>query len=309
MHVIPGPLPEAVAGIDELPGLAAIVGAVQAAIGVARLDDGVDAIGVGRDGNADASVRAFGQAVFFEALPGRATVGRAVESAAGAAVGHAPRSATSLPERREQNIGIAGVEGHVDASGILIFVEDLLPILAAVGCAENAALGVRPIGMAEGCDESDVGIVGIDNDLADGAAVAQANVLPGLARVEGFVDSIAVRNVAAYAGFAGADVNSIVIGIGDGQAANRSASLFIEDRRPGLSAVGGLPHTAARHAEIVGRGIARDSGSGQRATATKGTDQAILHALERLFLRLGGLGRCGFGGVLLRCRGGWRAHV
>src|SRR5258708_1375680 len=75
VHVIPRSLPQAMAGIDELPSFAAIVGAVQAAIGIAGFDDGVDAIGVGRDRDANASVGAFGQAMLFEPLPGGAAVG------------------------------------------------------------------------------------------------------------------------------------------------------------------------------------------------------------------------------------------
>ena len=159
MHVIPGPLPQAVTGIDEVPGLAAVVGPVQTAVGVVRFNEGVDPIRVGRDSNADASVGSFGQAVFFEPLPGRAPVVRAVESASRATAGQAPRSAARLPERGKQNVGIVRIEGNVDASGVLIFVENFLPALAAIDCAENAAFGVRSIGMAESGHENDVRIV------------------------------------------------------------------------------------------------------------------------------------------------------
>ena len=74
VHVIPRALPQAVTGIDEVPSLAAVIGAVEAAIGIAGFRERVDTIGVGRDGDADASVRAFGQTVLFEALPRRAAV-------------------------------------------------------------------------------------------------------------------------------------------------------------------------------------------------------------------------------------------
>ncbi len=130
------------------------------------------------------------------------------------------------------------IESYVDASGVLVFVENFLPGLAAVGGAENAALGVRSIGMAESSHENDIWIIGIDDDFADGAAVVQADVLPGLARVERLVDSIALGDVAADAGFAGADVDGVAVGTGDRQAANGSASLFIEDRRPSHGTVG-----------------------------------------------------------------------
>ena len=155
------------------------------------------------------------------------------------------------------------IEGDVDASGVFIFVENFLPGLAAVGGAEDAALGVRSIGMAEGGYENDVGVIGIDDDFADGARVAESDVFPTFAGVEGFVDSIALRNVAAYAGLAGANVNDVVIGIGDGQAADGTSSLFVEDWRPTDGAVGGLPDSAAGGAEVVGGGIAGDASGGE----------------------------------------------
>ena len=65
VHVIPRPLPQAVAGVDELPGLTAVVGAIEAAVGIARLDQGVDAIGIRSDGDADASVWPLRQTMFL----------------------------------------------------------------------------------------------------------------------------------------------------------------------------------------------------------------------------------------------------
>src|ERR1700693_6211020 len=163
VHVIPRPLPEAVAEIHEVPSLAAIFGTVQAAIGIARLNQGVDPIGIGADGDADASIGALGQAMLLQSLPGRARVVRTVKSASWTAVGETPWAAPSLPERGKQNVRIAGIEGHVDASRVLILIENFLPVLAAIDCAENAAFDVGSIGMAEGGHENDVGIIRIDD--------------------------------------------------------------------------------------------------------------------------------------------------
>ena len=201
-------------------------------------------------------------------------------------------------------LGLCGIEGDVDASGVFVFVENFLPGLAAVGGAEDTAFGVWSVGMAESGYENDFGIAGIDDDFADGAAVAQADVLPGLASVERLVDSVAVTDVAADAGFAGADINGIAIGIGYGEAADRTTTLFIEHWDPALGAVGGLPDSAAGGAEIVGGGIAGDSGCGERASAAEGADQAVLHAFEEFVF-----GLVGFvvGGLLVRGYGRrWR---
>ena len=211
VHVVPGPLPQAVAGVHQLPRFAAIVGAIESAVRIVGLDQRIDAIRIGGDRHADFSIRPLGQAVLFEVLPGRASIVRAVEAAARAAAGHAPRSAPRLPERGKKNVGIMRIEGDVDAARVFVFVENFLPGLAAVGGAEDAALGVRAVRMAESRDESDVGIGGIDNDFADGARIVQANVLPGLAAVERLVNAVAVRNVAANAGFAGPHIKDVVV--------------------------------------------------------------------------------------------------
>jgi len=88
-----------------------------------------------------------------------------------------------------------GIEGHIDAAGVLIFVENFLPALATIGRAKNAAFGVRSKRMAERSYERDVGIIRIHDNFADSATVVQPNVLPGFAAIERFVDSIAVRDV------------------------------------------------------------------------------------------------------------------
>jgi hypothetical protein len=52
-----------------------------------------------------------------------------------------------LPERSKKNVGIVWIKSDVDAAGVLIFIENLLPVLAAVDRAENTTLGIGPVGM------------------------------------------------------------------------------------------------------------------------------------------------------------------
>ena len=68
------------------------------------------------------------------------------------------------------------IERHIDAAGVLVLIKDLLPSLATIRCAENAALSVGPIGMAECRDESDVRICWINNDFADGTRIVQSDI-------------------------------------------------------------------------------------------------------------------------------------
>jgi len=53
------------------------------------------------------------------------------------------------------------------------------------------------------------------DDRADVARIAQAHVLPREPRIDGLIKAVAVRDVAAGAGFAGADVDNVVIRIGN----------------------------------------------------------------------------------------------
>src|SRR5260370_18579697 len=109
----------------------------------------------------------------------------------------------------------------VFTASIVVFVENLFPSLTAVACAKNATRGVWTVWMSKGCDENNIRICGVDDDLADGATVTQANILPDLATIQRLVHSIAVRDIAADAGLSRADINHVWIRIGHGDAADR----------------------------------------------------------------------------------------
>ncbi len=66
MHVVPRPLPQAVAGVYQLPRLAAVVRPIQPAIWIVGLDQRVHAIRIRRHRHSDLAVRALSAA---RALP------------------------------------------------------------------------------------------------------------------------------------------------------------------------------------------------------------------------------------------------
>src|ERR1700732_1067965 len=106
MRVIPRTLTKPVIVGEKLPILAAVIRAINAAF--LRFHDGPDAVRVcSGDSHADTSQDGFGQTVRLNFLPRRAAVAGAIQPASGSATIHAPRSALGLPERCEQNIGIA----------------------------------------------------------------------------------------------------------------------------------------------------------------------------------------------------------
>src|SRR5712664_4832056 len=238
MGEIPGALAEAVVVGDDRPLLAAVVRAIESAF--FGFDERIDDIRIGAgNGHADAAERALGDTIAFDALPGGAVVVRTVEAVLGAAAIERPGSAIALPHGGEQNVGIAGIENDVNAAGAVVEIENFFPVLAAVAGTEDAAFGVRAVGMAESGDEYDVWIRGMNDEFADVPGVLQSDIGPNLAGVIRTIDAVAEGDISADASFAGSRVNDVGIGIGDCDAANGRGGLLLEERVPRDAAVRG----------------------------------------------------------------------
>src|SRR5205823_2900872 len=138
-----------------------------------------------------------------------AAIGGFIEAAARAVVRAAdgPGRAARSPHHRVNRLAVIGREDHLDGAGVLILICSLLPGSAAIERAKEAALGVRAVRVPEDGDENAIGIARVNGDGTDLLAVAQAEMLPGLAGVGGFVDAIAGREVGAAQSFAAADIN------------------------------------------------------------------------------------------------------
>ncbi len=188
------------------------------------------------------------------------------------------------------------IENDVAAARAVAEVENFLPGFAAITRAEDAALGVRAVGVPESGDKGDIGIRRMDDDLADVARVLQSNVVPSLAAVVRTIDAIAEGDVAANAGFTGADINYIGIGVGDRDAADRGGGLFIEEGIPGNAAVHGFPNAAGGGAKIVSVQLAWNTSYGKGPAATEGADQAPFHSA--VGLGVDGIGARGLSGFL-----------
>src|SRR3989440_2532423 len=167
-----------------------------------------------------------------------------------------------------------------------------LPALATVAAAVDATLIVGAKHVPERRHEYDIGVSRMDNDRANVARVAQTDMLPSLAGVERFVDTVAVCEVAARTGLAGAHIDDIVIGVGDCDGANGCDLLLVEHRLPGDTGIGALPYTAGQAAEIPRRMVALYPAHRDDSPAPERFDQTPLHATEQISIHLTG-GRCG----------------
>src|SRR5262249_33497079 len=132
--------------------------------------------------------------------------------------------------------------------------QHLLPGLAAVGGAVDAALGVGAEGVAEDSSVGDVGVFRVDDHLPD-LPLLFPDVLPALAAVGGAVAAVAGGGVAADVGLARADVDDVGVGRGHSDGADGSNGLVVEDGFPGDARVGGLPDAAGGGARVVDQGV------------------------------------------------------
>jgi hypothetical protein len=151
-------------------------------------------------------------------------------------------------------------------------------VLAAVGRAIDAAIFVRREGIAEGGDVNDVGIGGVDANGRDLAGVAQTGEGPSLARVRGFVDAAADRDVRADLRRSGAGVDDVGIRERDFDCAHGAdGEIRVRDVLPGVACVGGFPDAAAGRAHVKGVRFGGNAGDGGDASAAFGADHAVAH--------------------------------
>src|SRR6267378_4537490 len=214
-------------------------------------------------------------------------------------------------DERVDDIRIGAGNGNADAAqralgdaiafdalpgGAVVEIENFFPVLAAVAGAKDAAFGVRAVGMAQGGDECDIGIRGMNDDFADVQGVLQTDVGPSLPGVIRTIDAVAERDISTDTSLAGSNIEDVGIGIRDSHAADRRGALLVEERIPRDAAVRGFPNATGHGAKVIGIRLAGDAGDGQDASPAKGTDQAPFHAGVRF--RINGRGGSRTAGLL-----------
>src|SRR5262249_26034520 len=130
-----------------------------------------------------------------EFFPRVAAIVGAVQATARAAAGETPRRSPGLPQTRKENARVRRVKADIDRAGIGVLLEDLLPRLAAIGGAIDAALGVGAERAAKDCGVGEHRIGPMYDHTAD-LSFLLPDMLPALAAVAGFVDAIPRLDVA-----------------------------------------------------------------------------------------------------------------
>ena len=131
--------------------------------------------------------------------------------------------------------------------------------------------------MAEHRGEQPIGIPRIDDDLRDLLAVAQAEVCPGLARVDRLVNPVPHGEVGPLQSLARGDVDDVWVGFRHRDRPDRTRGLVVEDRRPGPAVVVGLPDAAVADADIEHARLRGDAGDGPRPAGPERADRTPAH--------------------------------
>ena len=193
----------------------------------------------GCDRQADPADVGPGRQARRELAPVVPAVGREVHAARGTAVvGLVPRAA-ALPHRSEDPVRVLRVDRDVDRPRVVLQVENLAPVRAAVDRAVEPAMLVQIVQPADRGDEDPVRIDRIDGELADAAHLGQPEIAPAGSPVDRAQDALAVVGVAAAGLLAGADVDDVRVRRMGRDRADRERGLVGIGRRPGRSAVFG----------------------------------------------------------------------
>src|SRR5262249_36368082 len=150
-----------------------------------------------------------------EEFPSDAAVGGLEDAAARSAAGAIPGAQLKLPHSGEEDARIVGIHGQIGAAGVFVDLQDLLPRLPAVCGAEDSALRLCSVGVAERAGKDDIRIARIDEHAADAAGLLESHQSPRLASIERAIDTYSDGDVAADERLAGAGPDDVGVGRGD----------------------------------------------------------------------------------------------
>src|SRR6185295_1449656 len=216
-------------------------------------------------------------------MPGVAAVSGFVKPAAGTLPRAVfPRPLTRRPQVSVNDFRVLRIEGERDRAGVLVFVENFLPRLAAVRRAKHAALFVRAVRMSESGDVDEIRIARIDEDRADLLCVAQSEMSPRLAAVSRFINAVAGGEIGPLESFATADVDCVRVRRCDCERADRTRWLIIKDRFPRVAVIVRLPNAAVVHSYIEDIRLAGNAGSADRPAGAEWADHSPFHCLREI---------------------------
>ena len=289
VHVVPGAGPQDAVAVHQLPALAPVVAAVQAALTWHCLHDGVQPAGIA-GAHVDADLADELRQTLGQLLPGVATVRRLEDTARVATGEHIPGLPAVLPHGRVEDPRVAGIHPQVGGAGLGVDCENLIPGLSTIGCPIDTALLVRSPDLPLDRCIGDVGVARMDLDAGDLPSLWQPDMCPGLAAVRRFVHAVAMAGSdPSDRLLPSTDVDDVGVRRRHGNGADRAdVEVVVGEILPGQTGVLRLPQATAGGTHVVKLWVLGYACDGGHAAAAEGTHQAPFHGrkkrcVDRLF--------------------------
>ena len=281
------------------PALPFVVRPVHARLLAFRGDQGVHALRVLRIHAETRTSHVHGGQTLRQLRPGIAAVRRLVEAALRAAADELPDLTAPLQRGGNDDLRLLRIHRHVGHAGVGVDRQDRLPRLPAVRRLVEAAVTAGRPERADCGHVDDVRVARVDDDVLGVLGVFEPHALPRLAGVGRLVHAVAVADAALVVVLAGAEPDDVRVARVHGDAPERIGAVGLEDRRPRVAAVLGLPQVARRGGDVPHARVLRvDVEVGHAARRDRGTDAAESEVFERIRVEpVGGALRGGDGDV------------
>src|SRR5439155_22033668 len=143
---------------------------------------------------------------------------------------------------------VGRIDREIGEARVRVDELDVGPRLAAVGGLVDSALRVRAEQVSWNGRVDGVRVLRVDLDARDRLSLLQSHAREGLAAVGRLVDAVSDRRALPVVRFPGPDPHDVRVLLADGDVADRSRRVALEDRLPGRPVVDALPDAAGRKA-------------------------------------------------------------
>src|SRR5262249_45878730 len=173
-----------------------------------------------------------------------------IDSARRTTVGQPPWKPSAFVGSGVQDVRLSPVDHKVDSAGLIVYVKNLGPGVAGIGCLEYSPLLIRREQMAHCGNVHDVWIRRVNYNPGDVLRIRQPHVSPLCSAICRPVDIVTPVGAAGARCIARPYPDDLAVRGSDGDRSNRSDVLALEDRRECCAGVCGLPYTAIASCDV-----------------------------------------------------------
>ena len=191
-----------------------------------------------------------------------------------------PGARAYVPQCRIQDVRVVRIDLDARPAGVVVGVQHPDPRFSAVQGAEDSALCIRSVRMAQdGCIEP-IRILRVDGDIGNLLRVAETEMRPSAARVRGTIDPVADGQVRPLQALTARHVDDRGVRGRHRDGADRLGGRRIEQGLPRPPVIRGPPYPAVHGADQERLGLAGHTADGARSPPAERSDEAPMKALR-----------------------------